>query len=189
MFVKSFILHRKNMISSTHIIFLHCNFYLSFSIHTQIHESIVDIDHDNENDFSRSENEKAHRDDKASKVNDERKTLQKNDKNMNVSIRRTTKRRRFAIEKKFSLKRHIKLHRFSSSFSSNEEDETKFESNTNNYAFVKSYRIFNLASVFVLSLSFDRERKSKFNKNCDSIDKMCRQHSLSRTMIVYEQQC
>ena len=189
MLVRNSILHRKNMISSTHITLLRCNFYFSSLTHTQIHELIVDVRHDNENDLSKSEDEKTHRDDKTSKINDEEKTLQRNDNDMNASIRRTAKRRRFAIEKKLSLKRHIKRHRFSSLFFSNEKNETRFESNTNSYAFVKSYRIFNLANVFVFSFSFDRERKSRFNKNCDNIDKMCRQHSFSRTMIVYEQQC
>ena len=97
-FFRSFILHRKNEISSLHIIFLHCNFYFSSTIHTQIHESIAEICHDNKNDFSRNENEKIHRNNKTSKINDEKKTFQKNNNDMNVLIRRTTKRRRFAIE-------------------------------------------------------------------------------------------
>ena len=184
------ILHQKNEISSLHITSLRCNFYLSSSTYTQIHESIVDVRHDNEDDLSKSEDERTHRNDKTSKVNDERGALQRDNDDMNASIRRTKKRHRFAIEKKFPLKRRIKRHRFSSSFLLDEKDETKFESDTSNYAFVESYRMSNHASVSsLLSLSLDRERESKSKNKHESIDKMCRQHSLSRTTIVYEQQC
>ena len=133
---------------------MHCNFYFSSTIHTQIHESIVEIRHDNENDRLKNEDEKIHRNNKASKINNEEKTLQKNNNDMNILIRRTTKKRRFAIKKKFSLKRRIKRHRFSSSFFSNEKNETKFESNINNYAFVELYRIFNFANVFFFYFFF-----------------------------------
>ena len=189
MLARSSVLHRKNMTSPTHITLLRCNSYLSSPAHTQIHKSTADVRHDSGDDLSRSGDERAHRDDKASKVGDEGGALQGNDNDMSAPIRRTAKRRRSAAEKKLPLKRHIKRHRFSSPFSSDEGDETGSESDTSSYAPVKSYRISNLASASVLPLSLGREREPRFNKNCDSTDRMCRQHSPSRTVVVYEQQC
>lgn len=91
--------------------------------------------------------------------------------------------------KEFSLKRRIKRHRFSSSFFLDEKNETKFESNINNYVFVELYRIFNISNIFFLFfLSLDRERKSKFNNKHKNINKIYCQYSLFRTEIIYEQQ-
>ena len=138
----------------------------------------------------RSGDERAHRDDKASKVGDEGGALKGDNNDMSALIRRTTKRRRSAAEKKFSLKRRIKRHRFSSPFSSDGGDETGFESDISSYAPVESYRISNFASASsLLPLSLGREREPKSNKKRESTDRIHRQHSLSRTAVIYEQQC
>ena len=130
-----------------------------------------------------SGDERAHRDDKALKVGDGGGALQ-GDNHISALIRRTRKRRRSAAEKKLPLKRHIKRHRFSSPFSSDERDETGSESDISSYAPVESYRVSSL-----LPLPLRREREPKSNNKHESTDKMCRQHSLSRTAVIYEQQC
>ena len=187
---RSSILHRKNEISPLHITPLRCNSYLSSPAHTQIHESTADVRHDSGDDLSGSGDERAHWDDKASKVGDEREALQGDNDDMGALTRRTRKRYRSAAEKKFPWKRRIKRHRFSSPFPSDEGDETGSESDISSYAPVESYRMSNLASASsLLALSLGREREPKSKNKLESTDKMCRQHSLSRTAVVYEQQC
>ena len=186
---RSSILHRKNEISPLHITPLRCNSYLSSPAHTQIHESTAEVCHDSGDDLSGSGDERAHRDDKASKVGDEGGALQGDNNDMSALIRRTIKRRRSAAEKKLPLKRRIKRHRFSSPFSS-DGDETGSESDISSYAPVESYRISNLASASsLLPLSLGREREPKSNKKRESTDRIYRQHSHSRTAVIYEQQC
>ena len=179
---RSSTLHRKNELSLPHFPPPRRNSSLSSTASTQIHESIAEFRHDSWNDLSTSGDQKVQADDEGG-------VLQGNNNEKSALLRSTKKRRRSAGGKKLPLKRRFKRRRFSSPLSSSEESETGAESDTSSYAPAELCPTSNLPPASSpSSLSIGRKREANPDFRREGADGTCSQHSLSRAVVVYEQQ-
>lgn len=152
----------------------------------QIHESIYEGRHSIENDPSTSGDKRNQWDDKAAEADNEGRGLQEGNNEKSALLRPTKKRCRSAARKKLPLERHVKRHRYSSPLSCDEETETEPESDTSSYA-SELCRTSNLRPPSSSSLSIGREREPSADDALEGANR--RSKRLSRTAVVYEQQC
>ena len=120
------------------------SFTLDKQMYESNHEDCINI----ESDFSVDENREdlcdfietkaSHKKDKKEETKDNDK---KNDDDTFLLLCFTKKRSLFSAKKKRRVKRRVKRHRFSSSFSSDENIATKNESNIKSYISFRSHRL------------------------------------------------
>ena len=160
------------------------NSCLSSTACTQIHESTVEGRHDSGNDHL-SGDKRISWDDKVAEAGDEGE-LQGDDNQKGTSLP-FTKRRRSTAGKKLPSKR-VKRRRFSSPLSSSEETEMGAESDISSDTPANLYRTSNLSPASS-PRSTGREREPNTDKTLEGANERSKRRSLSRTAVVYKQQC